>query len=239
MTITENDLRDLFDTDSGGGPCRGVTVADVDRRARRIRRRRLGAAGGAAAVGLAVAAAFTVPAGTTDVVPEDVWTGVMSQPEKRYGARLVTTTVLSERFSDMGRRIRFDVPGQARSQQTWVTVYCPPEAEVLLWEGGRYHNVYVCDQRLGEEFTAALSTVSSRERLEIAVVPAGSVEKLGRPLIDGDDAQRVVELAGRSRADMRITMDVYRSEPCQSGPGCRFADESVPAPSGGYPLSGD
>ncbi|MBG0818067.1 hypothetical protein [Planomonospora sp. ID82291] len=239
MTITENDLRDLLDTDSGGGPCRGVTVADVDRRARRIRRRRLGAAGGAAAAGLAAVMAVALPAGTADVVPQDVWTGVMSQPEKRYGARLVTTTVLSERFSEMGRRIVFDIPDQARRQQTWITVYCPSGAEVLLWEGGRYHNVYTCDQRVGDEFTAALATVSDRERVEIAVVPAGSVAKLGSPLVDGDDAQRVVQLAGRSRADLRITADLYTSEPCESGPGCRFADESVPVPSGAYPLGGD
>lgn len=54
MTMTDNDLRDLLARDASVVKGAGVTLADVDRRVRRIRRRR-GAAGAVLAAGLAVA----------------------------------------------------------------------------------------------------------------------------------------------------------------------------------------
>ncbi|MGW3366721.1 hypothetical protein ACWDOR_27690, partial [Streptosporangium canum] len=42
MTITESELREILDRESGDGPHGGVTVADVDRRLRGIKRRRAG-----------------------------------------------------------------------------------------------------------------------------------------------------------------------------------------------------
>ncbi|WP_433422265.1 hypothetical protein ACQP1V_12620 [Microtetraspora malaysiensis] len=81
MTITESDLRDILAAGSGDGPGRGVAAADVERRARRIRRRRLAAVTGVLTAGLAVAGVLTVPRTVTAEVPDDVWTAVMAQPE--------------------------------------------------------------------------------------------------------------------------------------------------------------
>ncbi|GAA3024961.1 hypothetical protein [Streptosporangium longisporum] len=78
MTITESELREILNGDEDEGRGGGVTVADVHRRVRAIRRRRW-AAGGAVAAALAAAVALTTPGGgVADDL--DVWTGVMARP---------------------------------------------------------------------------------------------------------------------------------------------------------------
>ncbi|MEU0481693.1 hypothetical protein ABZ260_21225 [Streptosporangium sp. NPDC006013] len=80
MTITEFELREILTGDGDDGHSGGVTVADVHRRVRAIRRRRRGAAGAAAAAALTVAVALNVPLGGGTASEADVWTGVMAQP---------------------------------------------------------------------------------------------------------------------------------------------------------------
>ncbi|MFF5211494.1 hypothetical protein [Streptosporangium sp. NPDC000396] len=238
MTITESDLREILSRESEDGLHRGVTVADVDRRVRRIKRRRLRALGGAVAAGLAVAAAFTLPGGGTVAVPDDIWTGVMAQPSPRYGARAITDTIMVKRFSAMGERVAFDLPERRREWMSSVIVYCPFQSEVLYWEDGVYHTARPCTDGVVEETKEGerVSVVglpdvdSDTRRLEVAVVPPGSIKKLGRALIDDRDARQVVRDAGKSRADMRIVIMATRYEPCDSGTDCRFADESSARP---------
>ncbi|MFC4063189.1 hypothetical protein ACFOWE_33330 [Planomonospora corallina] len=157
MTITESDLREFLESDSGGGPRGGVTVADVDRRVRRIRRRRLGAAGGAAALGLAVAAALTLPAGPAGTAPgDDVWTGAMSRPDG--SPRVVATplgdpipkeTLLERRFTAGGAREEVTVP--TGGAQISVSLWCSgPVAKAALWIDGRLVTAGPCGQGIGE-----------------------------------------------------------------------------------------
>jgi hypothetical protein len=205
MTITENDLRDLFDADSGGGPCRGVTAADVDRRARRIRRRRLGAAGGAAAVGLAVAAALTMPAGTAEVVPEDVWTGVMSQPGATprvvgtpQGEPFLTDENLGEAdFQQGGVRKEVTVPTGGR--RAIVIVVCEGALrKAVIWIDGRLAVAGPCGRGEGKDaystvWRAPENDTAIEHTVAAAVLPAhgASPEELG-------DTSGVEDLLARS-----------------------------------------
>jgi hypothetical protein len=230
MTITESELREILDRESDDGLHGGVTVADVDRRVRRIKRRRLRALGGAVAAGLAAALAFTLPTGGAAPVPDDIWTGVMAQPSPRYGARTITDTILAKKFSAMGERVAFDLPERRREWMLWVQIHCPRQAEVLYWEEGVYQRAQLCNELPMEgnrsDFFASLTVENDIKHLEVAVVPPGSIRKLGRPLINDKDARQVVRDAGKSRADMRILVTTSWIESCDSGPGCRFADEN-------------
>ncbi|MEV7006303.1 hypothetical protein [Streptosporangium sp. NPDC051022] len=243
--ITESDLRDLLHEEAEDASGAGVTVAGVNRRIGVIRRRRLRLLGGAVAAGLAVAAALTLPGSGGAGVPDDIWSGVMAQPSPRYGAREVSVDILDRRFSRMGERIAVDVPQDQEGGDGWGVVECPPEAEMLYWLDGVYRNGLVCNQILavdgketfgtkelmaGGEKTVGVTVTVPRgtRRLEFAVVPPGSVRRLGRPLVNERDAQRVLGFADGKRAEMRFTLVDRRIESCDSGPGCRFADESIP-----------
>ncbi|MEU6740391.1 hypothetical protein [Streptosporangium sandarakinum] len=229
MTITESELREILAAEGDDGRRGGVTVADVDRRVRRIRRRRAAALGGTLAAGLAAVAALTLPGGVT-AVPDDVWTGVMAQPTPRYGARYVDDVVLEKRFSTMGERLSLGLPARPYGTMTRVTVNCPFGAELLYWEDGKYRNARSCRELPADlDRSKSLTTLfpeSEVRRLEIAVVPAGSVRGLGRPVTGDRDARRVVADAPRTRADIGVTVTLTRTEPCDGGPGCRFADEA-------------
>ncbi|GGP83568.1 hypothetical protein [Streptosporangium pseudovulgare] len=229
MTITEPELREILAAEGDDGHRGGVTVADVDRRVRRIRRRRAAALGGTLAAGLAVVAALTLPGGGVTAVPDDVWTGVMAQPTPRYGARYVDDVVLEKRFSTMGERLSLDLPARPYGTMTQVAVHCPFGAELLHWEDGKYRNAQSCRELPADldrsKSQTALFPESEVRRLEIAVVPPGSVRRLGRPVTGDRDARQVVADAPKTRADISVTVTLTRTEPCDGGPGCRFADE--------------
>ncbi|MBN6054424.1 hypothetical protein JYK22_20960, partial [Nonomuraea sp. RK-328] len=83
MAMTEDDLRELLDRDSGDGPCGGVAVAAVDRRVRRMRRRRAGAAGAVALTAFAVVAVAALPGALPLPGREpEVWTGALARPTR-------------------------------------------------------------------------------------------------------------------------------------------------------------
>ncbi|WP_326824101.1 hypothetical protein [Streptosporangium sp. NBC_01756] len=241
MTITESELREILQREGEDGPHRGVTVADVDRRVSGLRRRRARVLGGVAALGLAVTAAFTLSGPGAGNVSDDIWTGVMAQPEVRYGTRTVSDTVTEKQFSTMGERLAFDLPERRYGTMTSALINCPPQAEVLYWENGRYRNAGLCNQLPADGDRSKPVTVlmleSDVRRLEIAVVPPGSIRGLGRPLVNERDARQVVRDAPKKRADMGIIIVTTRYEPCESGPGCPFADQSTVSPTcpGGVP----
>ncbi|MET9066132.1 hypothetical protein [Streptosporangium sandarakinum] len=234
MTITESELREILAAEGDDGRRGGVTVADVDRRVRRIRRRRAAALGGTLAAGLAAVAALTLPDGGVTAVPDDVWTGVMARPTPRYGARLVNEVGLEKRFSTMGERLSFDLPIRPPGTMTLVVVRCPPGAELLYWENGKYRNALSCNELPADldrsKTVASLFPESDVGRMEIAVVPPGSVRKLGRPVTGDRDARQVVADAPKTRADMGVSVTFSRYVPCEDGPGCRFPDEIGVAP---------
>ncbi|MER7131163.1 hypothetical protein [Streptosporangium saharense] len=236
MTNIESDLRDLLrqDAEPGEGAGSGVTVAGVRERARGIRRRRLALLGGVAGAGLAVAATLTLPVTGTTGSKGDIWTGVMAAPSPGYGIASRSRTVLDQRFTQMGERVAFDIPRKTDRGNAAAMIYCPRGAELLYWEDGVYRNALVCSRWLPsadkERANGVELTVRRGSRLEVAVLPAGSVARLGRTLVTGEDARRVLELSRRGRADMRLTVTDMWIEPCDSGPDCVFADESTPEP---------
>ncbi|MFF4990138.1 hypothetical protein ACFY19_23365 [Streptosporangium saharense] len=250
MTNIESDLRDLLrqDAERGEATGGGVTVAGVDKRARGIRRRRLALLGGIAGAGLAVAATLTLPVTGTTGSRSDVWTGVMAAPSPSYGVVSVSRTILDQRFTQMGERVAFDIPRKTDRGSAAAMIYCPRGAELLYWEDGVYRNALVCSQWLPSEDKDRANgvelTARRGSRLEVAVLPAGSVARLDRTLVTGEDARRVLELSDRGRADMRLTVTDMWVEPCDSGPDCAPAPEDAPRPSPGvtitpvYPTAG-
>ncbi|MEV4094889.1 hypothetical protein [Streptosporangium saharense] len=241
MTNIESDLRDLLrqDAEPGEGAGGGVTVAGVHERARRIRRRRIALLGGVAGAGLAVAATLTLPVTGTAGSKGDVWTGVMAASSPSYGVASRSRTVLDRRFTRMGERVAFDIPRRTDRGNAAAMISCPRGAELLYWEDGVYRNALVCSGWLPyteKKYQRGVElTVRRGSRFEVAVLPAGSVARLGRTLVTGEDAHRVLELAHRGRADMRFTVTDMWIEPCDSGPDCALAPvyPTAGTPSGG------
>ncbi|MEV8632503.1 hypothetical protein AB0395_12675 [Streptosporangium sp. NPDC051023] len=223
MMITESDLREFLERDAGDGASGGVTVAQVDGRVRGIRRRRLRLLGGAVAAGLAVTAMLTLPRSGGGGAPDDVWTGVMAQPSPRYGARGVYVGILDRRYSWMGERVAVGIPEYQGSENAWGNLACPRGTVALYWLDGAYQNALLC-----KDGFVSMTVPKGTGRLEFAVVSSGSVRRLGRPLVNEEDARQVLGFADGRRAEIRLTLTDPRVEPCDSGPDCRFADESIP-----------
>ncbi|MFD0890978.1 hypothetical protein ACFQ08_41065, partial [Streptosporangium algeriense] len=186
--------------------------------------------------GLAVAATLVLPGAGTARDTGETWNGVMSapSPSPRYGVASRAEVVLDRRFTEMGERHAFDIPRRTDRGNAMVMISCPRGAELLYWEDGVYRNALVCSEWLpytDEKRRSGVSlTVRRGSRFEVAVLPAGSVARLGRTLVTGQDARRVLERADGGRADMRFKVTDMWLEPCESGPGCSFADGSVPEP---------
>ncbi|MFJ2029856.1 hypothetical protein [Streptosporangium sp. NPDC087985] len=150
MTITESELREILEREGADGLHRGVTVADVDRRARRIRRRRARFLGGVAAVGLAVAAAFTLPTGSAGTVPDDVWTGVMAQPSpavptvsRPVGEPVVGGEIANRAYTVGG--VRKELRVRTGNVPTMVQIFCSgPLRRVIIWIDGGAPQKHLC-----------------------------------------------------------------------------------------------
>ncbi|MGV9776909.1 hypothetical protein [Streptosporangium sp. NPDC003464] len=227
MTITESELREILGQEGGDGPPRGVTVADVDRRARRIRRRRLQALGGTVAAGLAAAMAFTLPAGGVTPVPDDLWTGVMAQPSPvlptvSWPGRedMVPRGEIARRdYRVAGRRERLRV--EAGEARIMVQVMCagPLRRLVIRVDGGAPHEQFCGQGPEGltyagywEDRTAKAAEVAERI-VSVAVLPgevdagAMTVEELFArkdTLFDGWERQ----LAGAERFPLEWSVTV-------------------------------
>ncbi|MEV4116804.1 hypothetical protein [Nonomuraea sp. NPDC049695] len=78
--MNDQELRELLEHDSADGPFMGVTIEDIETRARGIRRRRSRVAGSLAALAIAVVAVVGLPRITAAPAPGDVWTGTLAEP---------------------------------------------------------------------------------------------------------------------------------------------------------------
>ncbi|MEV0592283.1 hypothetical protein [Nonomuraea cavernae] len=132
--MTEHDLRELLERDSQDGPHRGVTVADVGRRVRRIRRRRVQVLGSLTAAAAAVVMAAWLPSAGTAPAPAGVWTGELAQPTP---TRTISLAPLhSSAYERGGTRETFSAvwAPEVRKVGFWIT--CEPAAHVLIWVNG-------------------------------------------------------------------------------------------------------
>ncbi|OUC94075.1 hypothetical protein [Streptosporangium minutum] len=185
MTITESDLREILSQESDDGLHRGVTVADVDRRVRRIKRRRLGALGGTVAAGLAAALAFTLPAGGAAPAPDDLWTGVMAQPSpvmptvsRPVGDLMIGPDIAKQEYKKAGTREEFRVvTGRVPVS---VQVMCSgPLRRLLVWIDGGAPQQQFCGRRSDGTVLAASwedKTGKNAEHIVSAAVLPGELD---------------------------------------------------------------
>ncbi|MER5646714.1 hypothetical protein [Streptosporangium sp. NPDC002524] len=143
MTITESELREILNGDGDGdgreGHNRGVTVADVHRRVRAIRRRRWTTAGAVAAVLVAAVALNTSAGGVADDL--DIWTGVMARPSptipttsRPLGEPHPLREIASGNYRTGGTREELQIGSGNNS--LGVNVYCSgPLRRVIVWVG--------------------------------------------------------------------------------------------------------
>ncbi|WP_433354456.1 hypothetical protein ACQP25_12725 [Microtetraspora malaysiensis] len=188
MAITESDLRDILAADSGDGPGRGVAVADVDRRARRIRRRRLAAVTGVLTAGLAVAGVLAVPRTVTAEVPDDIWTAVMAQPSPSprpspSGAytHIAVGKIAERKFHRAGvkQRLTYRTGKGFPSLQ----IRCPDAPSyVVVWVNRLWVEGQPCGSVKGKRTDGQVSGAtrlwweeSGLNTVEVLVVPAGDV----------------------------------------------------------------
>jgi hypothetical protein len=150
MTITESELREILTGEGREDHHRGVTVADVDRRVRVIKRRRLRVVGAVAGLGIVAGLAFAVPQVRNTVVPEDIWTGVMTQPTKTprvvstaAGGPVLLGLLANRRYQESGVRKEFTVA--TGSSQFSVNLWCSGTLmKAALWIDGKLVNSGPC-----------------------------------------------------------------------------------------------
>ncbi|MEW9530324.1 hypothetical protein [Microbispora sp. NPDC049125] len=214
MTMTEADLRGFLAQDSSEGVGREVTVADVDHRVRRIRRRRL-ATGAALVAGLSAAAAVAVaPSGSTSLLPDDVWTAsAMARPSATPSvAYLESDRVLADETVATGGR-KEPIPYARSHESVSVSFSCGEASYAFLWLGGVLVDQGPCgiqddhvDRML--HWAGADGDGTGRGTVEVAVVPAGSVPGGGLPGgLTSDEADRLVAGVGEypARAHVIVT----------------------------------
>ncbi|GAA4227230.1 hypothetical protein FHR32_000209 [Streptosporangium album] len=193
MTITESDLREILRREGEDGLHGGVTVADVDRRARRIRRRRAGVLGGVAALGIVAAAAFALPAaGTATVVPGDPWTGVMAQPSPvlptvswPIGDPVPSRKLAGRDYTAAGTREKLQVRAGDAPIGARVTCYGPLR-RVLIWVDGGTPLRQYCGEIPGGPLFVGWAEIRKQARehvVSVAVLP-GEVDTAGKQVED-------------------------------------------------------
>lgn len=175
MTTTEHQLRELLDQDSADGHYRGVTVADVNRRVRGIRRGRMRVLGALAAGAAVVIAVATLPSATAVAPQDDVWTGALAQPTPDELTRAIENGVYVDRvhktFTKGGKAETFTFTGTGR--KTAITVVCrQPGSYALAWVNGKLQVSHPCDDT--HRRTLPVGTLSAGETNTVvaAIVPA-------------------------------------------------------------------
>ncbi|MEV4294527.1 hypothetical protein [Microbispora rosea] len=211
MTMTDDDLRDLLARDASAGGGAGVTLADVDRRVRRIRRRR-GAAGAVLAAGLAaVVMAATSPRTVTIAPDERPAAAATAGPSPTPDVTYLTSdrVLLDKKITAGGRKLLFRVAARADSMS--IQVECRTPSYVFVWREGALVDQGPCgiqDDHVDHlrSWTDQDGRVpSGRDDFHVAVVPPGSVVN-GHGAVDADDAARIVGEAGEYRTDARVTI---------------------------------
>ncbi|MFG1683119.1 hypothetical protein ACGFNP_23330 [Nonomuraea sp. NPDC049269] len=167
MTITEQDLRELLDHDSHDGPHGGVTVADVDRRAGAIRRRRGQVAGSIAAVALAV----TFLTGTPAETPEETWRGTLAVPSPTWTEDLNNRFVFLESYREGGKPKTLTFSTGAK--EVSVAVSCPVGSYALAWLNGKLVAHGRCD-RVHAVVAGSLAALRGENKVVAALIPVAS-----------------------------------------------------------------
>ncbi|MFF4123692.1 hypothetical protein ACFYYP_09240 [Microbispora rosea] len=213
MTMTDDYLRDLLARDASTAGGAGVTLADVDRRVRRIRRRR-GAAGAVLAAGLAAVVMAATSPRTVTISPADdpdpaaaATVGPSPTPDVTYLTR--DRVLLDKKITAGGRKLLFRVATRADSMN--IQVECRTPSYVFVWREGALVDQGPCgiqDDHVDHlrSWTDQDGRVpSGRDDFHVAVVPPGSVVN-GHGAVDADDAARIVGEAGEYRTDARVTI---------------------------------
>ncbi|PZG38762.1 hypothetical protein C1I98_24360, partial [Spongiactinospora gelatinilytica] len=122
--MDESELRALLQADDEPPP-RAVTLADVHRRVRDIRRRRTRTTGGLLMAGLALVAAIVIPVRAASPV-DYVWYGTLSSPTPTgpgvYGNFMPGAEIYRAEYRTGGRKERFGY--DATGRRVGLTLMC-------------------------------------------------------------------------------------------------------------------
>ncbi|TQS25132.1 hypothetical protein [Microbispora sp. KK1-11] len=222
MTMTDNELRDLLARDASTGGGAGVTLADVDRRVRRIRRRR-GAAGAVLAAGLAaVVMAATAPR-TVTIAPDDGPAAAatagpsLTPPSLTPGVSYLAgqRAFLVEEIETGGRVLRFPYTGISESVN--VRVDCREPSYGFVWLNGRLEAQGVCGLQ-SDHVDHPISWINESGRnlaghneVAVALVPvrraaADRDPDAPIPALGEQEAERVIAETGEYRTHARVTI---------------------------------
>ncbi|GAA3538480.1 hypothetical protein GCM10022419_018070 [Nonomuraea rosea] len=217
-TGQEQELRELLEGDSDGGPRGGVTVADVDARVRGLRRRRAQVAGSAALAVLAVTAAVSVPPRTRPATaPGEVWTGVLAQPSAAEQARPIYRSLpFYHRFQRGGTRETLMFGSSAKKVR--FSVRCPTGGYALIWLNGKLAANGRCDGTasssphwLGQD-AAARPDVPNE--VTAALIPTTAARTTGR--MTEERARELLDGAAPYAADWLVTVMDVESLTCRA-----------------------
>ncbi|WP_256862379.1 hypothetical protein [Microbispora sp. GKU 823] len=218
MTMTDDDLRDLLARDASVVNGAGVTLADVDRRVRRIRRRR-GAAGAVLAAGLAAAVMVATAPRTVTIAPDDGpgTAAAMAGPSLTPGVSYLAgqRVFLQKEIETGGRVLRF--PYTSISESVNVQVDCREPSYVFVWLNGRLETQGVCGVQ-SDQVDHLISWIDESGRdlkgpneVDVALVPVQRVaadRDPGAPIpaLGEQEAERVVGETGEYRTRARVTI---------------------------------
>ncbi|MGI5156120.1 hypothetical protein [Microbispora sp. CA-102843] len=217
MTMTDNDLRDLLARDASEVRGAGVTLADVDRRVRRIRRRR-GAAGAVLAAGVAAAVLVATAPRTVTIAPDDgADAAAMAGPSLTPGVSYLAgqRVFLEKEIETGGRVLRFPYTGISASVN--VQVDCREPSYAFVWLNGRLETQGVCGVQ-SEPVDHLISWIDESGRdltgpneVDVALVPVQRVaadRDPGAPIpaLGEQEAERVVGETGEYRTSAKVTI---------------------------------
>ncbi|MFI7627980.1 hypothetical protein [Microbispora rosea] len=216
MTMTDDYLRDLLARDASTAGGAGVTLADVDRRVRRIRRRR-GAAGAVLAAGLAAVVMAATSPRTVTIAPDERPAAAMAGPALTPGVSYFAgqRVFLEKEIEKGGRVLRFPYTGISTSVN--VQVDCREPSYAFVWLNGRLETQGVCGVQ-SDHVDHLLSWIDESggdlrgdNEVGVALVPVQRVAADGDPgapipALGEQEAERVVGETGEYRTGGRVTI---------------------------------
>ncbi|WP_449066695.1 hypothetical protein, partial [Planomonospora algeriensis] len=168
------------------------------------------------------------PAGTADVVPEDVWTGVMARPggaptvvTAPKGGPFIKEEIARKDFATAGVREEFTVP--TGGERVMVTLSCyGPLTKAAIWIDGRLTAAgpcgggsgtiqapaYVVQWTAPQDFTAAGHTVSGA----VLQTAGGEPEEL----TGTEDVEELLAAGGRSSRQWWIAVHRMGDPECRN-----------------------
>nr|WP_055505898.1 hypothetical protein [Nonomuraea pusilla] len=222
--MTEHELRELLDDDSSGGHHRGVTVEDVYARARRIRGRRAGLAGGAGAMAAAAVAAVALalppalPSTLPSALPSEARgpaergaASVLAQPSGRPSDTPSRGLPYEHRSERGGTAETFTFT--AKGGKALFLVRCPRDGYALIWLNGRFAGGESCPPaRVAPPREAqSLPLLKGVNEVKAALVPASAA---GDRRMTGARAGKLLDSARPYRAEWSVT--VMKNPSCEA-----------------------